>query len=62
MDREIEKAIHLTQRLRVKAHFQLKQSQARVNVSARHGELFDAEFGLYGLPEHRQMAIALDPA
>ena len=47
--------------LRVKAHFQLKQSQARVNVSARHRELFNTELGLYGLPEHRQMTVTFDP-
>ena len=45
----------------VKAHFQLKQSQARVNVSARHRELFNTELGLYGLPEHRQMTVTFDP-
>ena len=44
-----------------KAHFQLKQSQARVNVSARHRELFNTELGLYGLPEHRQMTVTFDP-
>ena len=48
-------------RLGVKAHFQLKQSQARVNVSARHRELFNTELGLYGLPEHRQMTVTFDP-
>ena len=47
--------------LPVKAHFQLKQSQARVNVSARHRELFNTELGLYGLPEHRQMTVTFDP-
>ena len=46
----------------VKAHFQLKQSQARVSVSARHCELFSGELSLYGLSKHRQMAVALDPA
>ena len=45
----------------VKSHFQLKQSQARVNVSARHRELFNTELGLYGLPEHRQMTVTFDP-
>ena len=45
----------------LKAHFQLKQSQARVNVSARHRELFNTELGLYGLPEHRQMTVTFDP-
>ena len=33
-----------------------------MNVSARHGELFDTEFGRYRLPEHRQMVKASDPA
>ena len=33
-----------------------------MNVSARHGELFDTELGLYRLPEHRQMVKASDPA
>ena len=47
--------------VQVKAHFQLKQSQARVNVSARHRELFNTELGLYGLPEHRQMTVTFDP-
>ena len=45
----------------VKAHFQLKQSQARVTVSARQRELFNTELGLYGLPEHRQMTVTCDP-
>ena len=31
-------------------------------MSARHGELFDTELGLYCLPEHRQMVKASDPA
>ena len=30
-------------------------------AAARHGELFDTEFGLYRLPEHRQMVKASDP-
>ena len=33
-----------------------------MNVSARHRGLFDTELGLNRLPEHRQMAVALDPA
>ena len=33
-----------------------------MNVSARHGELFDTELGLYRLPEHRQMVKASNPA
>ena len=52
---------HLRGTKTVKAHFQLKQSQARVNVSARHRELFNTELGLYGLPEHRQMTVTFDP-
>ena len=44
-----------------KAHFQLKQSQARVNVSARHRGLFNSELDLYSLSEHRQMTVPLDP-
>ena len=31
-------------------------------MSARHGELFDTELGLYCLPEHWQMVKASDPA
>ena len=31
-------------------------------MSARRRELLDTELGLYRLPEHRQMAVALDPA
>ena len=54
-------AIQTLTLMRVKAHFQLKQSQARVNVSARHRELFNTELGLYGLPEHRQMTVTFDP-
>ena len=33
-----------------------------MSVSARHRELFDAELDLYGLSEHRQMTVTLDPA
>ena len=33
-----------------------------MSVSARHRELCEAEFGLYRLPEHRQVVVAFDPA
>ena len=33
-----------------------------MSVSARHGELFDTELGLYRLPEYRQVVVASDPA